>query len=328
MTKFWFLLAFLLLQAAPAPAQTPNVLVNGNASQQIQLQLNVPDCTVPNALTYTAAAGFACGNGLAISGTPAAGQVAMWTGAATLQGVTTLPASVLPSIPASLLPGPTASTLGGVESLSCSASSWMSSLAVTTGVFSCTQPQWGDLGGTFPSGITAPSLTATGSDGTAALTATVPAATTGGAEIIVSSSNSASRPVYAFLGDATTGMGHPAASITNFMTAGAETGRLDAHGHWMLGKASPAPAASSCGTPTITPGSTDNVGEVTVTGAITACTITFGTSFTNRPFCVISLRQNVIAYMMINTLSKTTMTMISSTTSSAGAAIDWICLGT
>ena len=100
MTKFWFLLAFLLLQAAPAPAQTPNVLVNGNASQQIQLQLNVPDCTVPNALTYTAAAGFACGNGLAVSGTPLAGQVAMWTGAATLQGVATLPSGVLPHFPA------------------------------------------------------------------------------------------------------------------------------------------------------------------------------------------------------------------------------------
>jgi hypothetical protein len=53
------------------------------------------------------------------------------------------------------LPFPSASTLGGVESQTCAAHSWMSSLS-TSGVFSCTQPSAADLSnGTTGSGAVA-----------------------------------------------------------------------------------------------------------------------------------------------------------------------------
>lgn len=65
------------------------------------------------------------------------------------------------------------------------------------------------------------------------------------------------------------------------------TNRAGVAGHLESGlkTANNAPALSTCGTGSLTAGSTDTAGDVTATGA-TACTLTFGTAFAASPSCV------------------------------------------
>lgn len=68
------------------------------------------------------------------------------------------------------------------------------------------------------------------------------------------------------------------------------TGRVGISGHQETGLGSgQLPALSGCGTsPALAAGSTDTAGKITVgTSASNACVLTFGTSYTVAPFCVV-----------------------------------------
>jgi hypothetical protein len=57
-----------------------------------------------------------------------------------------------------------------------------------------------------------------------------------------------------------------------------------------IGASGTAPTLSSCGTsPTLATGASDMAGTINVgSGTVTACTLTFGTAFTNAPTCVMN----------------------------------------
>lgn len=80
-----------------------------------------------------------------------------------------------------------------------------------------------------------------------------------------------------------------------------------------------APAVTVCGTsPTISAGSTDNAGTVTVGAAttdlyghfvaVTQCTVTFSTAFTTAPSVTLSTNQNGLG-IVVNTVSTTALTV-------------------
>lgn len=80
-----------------------------------------------------------------------------------------------------------------------------------------------------------------------------------------------------------------------------------------------APAVTVCGTsPTITAGSTDNAGTVTIGAAttdlyghfvpVTQCTITFAVTFTNPPAVTVSTNQNGLGVVALS-VSATAMTV-------------------
>ena len=71
-------------------------------------------------------------------GTPTNGQIGQWTSSTTIQGISTLPASVLPN------PGP--SSLGGVQSGTASANQFMTGIN-TSGVPQFAQPSFSNLSG-------------------------------------------------------------------------------------------------------------------------------------------------------------------------------------
>lgn len=67
------------------------------------------------------------------------------------------------------------------------------------------------------------------------------------------------------------------------------TNRVGVSGHFETGQGTgDTPALSACGTSAVlATGSTDHAGKITVgTSAANACTLTFGTAYTNVPFCV------------------------------------------
>lgn len=72
------------------------------------------------------------------------------------------------------------------------------------------------------------------------------------------------------------------------------------------------PALSSCGTGTLSAGSTDTAGEFTTTGA-TGCTLTFGAAYTTAPSCVVTEET-------INTAARTTTVAPASIIVAAGGS--------
>lgn len=82
------------------------------------------------------------------------------------------------------------------------------------------------------------------------------------------------------------------------------------------------PTVSSCGTtPSITTGSTDSSGEVTEGATATGCTITFSTSKTNAPFCVVTFQTNLVT----ETYAVSTTTITLTNTSSSGTKVNYHC---
>lgn len=101
-----------------------------------------------------------------------------------------------------------------------------------------------------------------------------------------------------------------------------QLGGVKAGGHLLTRNLSgTTPTVSTCGTGTVTSGSTDNAGQVTATGA-TACTVTFNVSYTNAPFCTVS--DNTTANGLKVTLSAASFTVSGLT---SGDAFSYICIG-
>ena len=70
-----------------------------------------------------------------------------------------------------------------------------------------------------------------------------------------------------------------------------------------------APAPSTCGSsPSMGTGSVDNAGTVVVgSGSVTACTLTFATSFTNAPSCVADT-DTALAFAYVSAVSGSAVT--------------------
>jgi hypothetical protein len=84
-----------------------------------------------------------------------------------------------------------------------------------------------------------------------------------------------------------------------------------------------APTASSCGSPPPDPVGNDNVAKVTPgTGAITSCTVNFGSGFTNEPHCVISCKDSVDCELETSNTGYITVDFVTKP-----AYIQYICLG-
>lgn len=82
-----------------------------------------------------------------------------------------------------------------------------------------------------------------------------------------------------------------------------------------------APTPTGTGTPTIATGSTDSSGEVTAGTLGTSVVITFATSKTNAPFCVVSSQTQLAAFAY--TISTTAITITQ--TATTGNKIDYHC---
>lgn len=98
------------------------------------------------------------------------------------------------------------------------------------------------------------------------------------------------------------------------------------NGH-ILSQGSSAPSVSSCGTgATVTTGSTDVVGEITVgTGTITSCTVTFVSAWDRAPHCFIQGNTtNNKTYALANT---TTTFVITSGSAFDSEVLDYLCIG-
>lgn len=85
------------------------------------------------------------------------------------------------------------------------------------------------------------------------------------------------------------------------------------------GSAPPTVGGASCGTPVLTPNSTDLAGQFQAKGT-TTCAVTFGTAFASQPFCVVSDETTAATY----TYTKTAITM---GTTVSNDLINWICIG-
>lgn len=81
----------------------------------------------------------------------------------------------------------------------------------------------------------------------------------------------------------------------------------------------PVLSGASCGTPVLTPGSTDFAGQFQAKGT-TTCVVTFGTAFASQPFCVVSDETTAATYTY-------TKTAISMGTTVINDLINWICIG-
>jgi hypothetical protein len=119
-------------QTATALAATPTQCTGGQYATGVATSGNA-NCGTPSG-----------GGNVSNSGTPTNGQVAQWTNSTTIQGISTLPASVLPN--------PTASTLGGIESITSASHKWVSYID-TSGVPHQSQPADTDLGATAAGAI-------------------------------------------------------------------------------------------------------------------------------------------------------------------------------
>ena len=119
------------------------------------------------------------------------------------------------------------------------------------------------------------------------------------------------------------------------ITSGATSTRILGNNRWSTvtipisnADATSYPAISVCGTnPTLTAGSTNYKGTVTVGsgGPTTACTVTFGTAFTNTPSCEItSSFLDGGHYFSAKTNAVFTVTFANNATSSS---FDYSCIG-
>lgn len=81
------------------------------------------------------------------------------------------------------------------------------------------------------------------------------------------------------------------------------------------------PAVTGTGTPAITTGSTDTAGQVTGGTLATSIVITFATSKTNSPFCVVTPQTTVAAFAY--TISNTAITI--TLTATTGESVNYIC---
>lgn len=86
------------------------------------------------------------------------------------------------------------------------------------------------------------------------------------------------------------------------------------------------PVISGCGTsPSLTSGSTDHAGSITVgTSASNACVLTFGTTYTTAPFCVVQ-NKTTGAAANVYTISATAITWSSALADST--VLYYICVG-
>lgn len=86
-----------------------------------------------------------------------------------------------------------------------------------------------------------------------------------------------------------------------------------------------APVITSCGTtPTLTTGSTDAAGTITMGTSATGCVITFGTAYSTAPACVVTWRATPLASQSYTT-STTALTLTQTSTSNNLA--DYVCRG-
>lgn len=82
------------------------------------------------------------------------------------------------------------------------------------------------------------------------------------------------------------------------------------------------PVLSSCGTGTLTAGSSDMAGTFSTTGA-TGCTVTFGTAWASAPSCVVT-------ELTVNTAARTTAvstTAIVVASGGSGSSYTYVCVG-
>jgi hypothetical protein len=128
--------------ATPTWDSTGDAIIAGNLTVSTLTSGKCVQAGTGGILTSTAAA---CGSGggggggnVLSSGTPTNGQIAQWTNSTTIQGISTLPAAVLPV--------PTASTLGGIESIAQVPNNWVQYID-TSGVPWLAQPAFTDISG-------------------------------------------------------------------------------------------------------------------------------------------------------------------------------------
>lgn len=81
------------------------------------------------------------------------------------------------------------------------------------------------------------------------------------------------------------------------------------------------PTLASCGSGTLTVGSTDTAGTVTLTG-VTACTVTFGTPYTAAPHCVL-FDQTTNRATLTGVVTATTIPITGAT---AGDVVSYFCV--
>jgi hypothetical protein len=86
------------------------------------------------------------------------------------------------------------------------------------------------------------------------------------------------------------------------------------------------PVLSTCGTsPALGTGSTDHAGKITVgTSASAACTLTFGTTYTTAPFCVV---QNLTSGAPANVYVVSATTIVWSSVLADSTVLEYICIG-
>lgn len=86
------------------------------------------------------------------------------------------------------------------------------------------------------------------------------------------------------------------------------------------------PVLSTCGTsPTLAAGSTDRAGKITVgTSASNACTLTFGTTYTTAPFCIV---QNSLTGAAANVYAVSATTIVWSSALADSTTLFYECIG-
>lgn len=115
-----------------------------------------------------------------------------------------------------------------------------------------------------------------------------------------------------------TGIGAQAAGNISLITNGAERVRITDSGISYIGTI---PTVTGTGTPTITAGSTDSSGEITGGALATSIVISFSTTKTNAPFCVVTPQTQVAAFAYSISTTAITITL----TATTGESIDYHC---
>jgi hypothetical protein len=89
-----------------------------------------------------------------------------------------------------------------------------------------------------------------------------------------------------------------------------------------------APTVSACGTsPSLQAGSSDSSGIITVgSGTVTACLVTFGQAYVNKPACSVTTATGAI--VTFSATPTTTNVNIQSATNFATDTVNYVCLGT
>ena len=85
------------------------------------------------------------------------------------------------------------------------------------------------------------------------------------------------------------------------------------------------PSLTTCGMTPAIGSSTDMAGIVTIgSGVTTACTVTFGTPYTNEPMCVVTPQYNATAYISAKSNSAFTVTF---SADGASQKFNYTCIG-